>query len=51
MSATIRDVVFPSLELEVSVKNLFDKNYETPGTYSTIEGEPFSVEVMLRKTW
>ena len=51
MSATVRDILFPGLELQLSVKNVFDKDYETPGTYSTIEGEPFSAEVVLRKTW
>jgi len=51
VSATIRDIVFPGLQLQVSVKNLFDKDYETPGTYRTIEGEPLTVEVVLRKRW
>ena len=51
LSATIRDFVLSGLELEFSVRNLTDKEYGTPGTYSTIEGEPFSAVVMLRKRW
>ena len=51
LTATIRDVVFSGLELEFSIRNLTDKEYDTPGTYSTIEGEPFSATVMLRKRW
>ena len=51
ISATIRDVVYPGLDLGIAVKNLFDKDYITPGTYSTIDGEPFSAEIVLRKRW
>jgi outer membrane cobalamin receptor len=51
LTASIRDVVFSGLELEFSIRNLTDKEYDTPGTYSTIEGEPFSATVMLRKRW
>lgn len=51
LTTTIRDVVFSGLELEFSIRNLTDKEYDTPGTYSTIEGEPFSATVMLRKRW
>ena len=51
MSATVRDIVVSGLELRVSVRNVTDTHYETPGTYSMIEGEPFSAEVMLRKRW
>ena len=51
MSITIRDVFFPGVELAFSARNLTNRHYETPGTYSTIRGEPFGVEVMLRKRW
>ena len=51
LTTTIRDVVFSGLELEFSIRNLTDEEYDTPGTYSTIEGEPFSAVVMLRKRW
>jgi outer membrane receptor protein involved in Fe transport len=51
LTASIRDVVFSGLELEFSIRNLTDKEYYTPGTYSTIEGKPFSATVMLRKRW
>ena len=51
MSTTVRDVVFSGLELQVSVRNLTNNHYETPGTYSAIRGKPLSAEVVLRKTW
>jgi outer membrane receptor protein involved in Fe transport len=51
LTASIRDVVFSGLELELSIRNLTDRDYDTPGTYSTIEGKPFSAVVTLRKRW
>ena len=51
MNTTIRDIVFPGLELEFSLRNLADNHYKTPGTYSSIDGKPFSMEVVLRKRW
>ncbi|MCP4682522.1 MAG: TonB-dependent receptor [Desulfobacterales bacterium] len=51
MSAVIRDIVMPGLDLEFSLRNLTDKQYETVGTYTVIEGEPFSAEIMLRMRW
>ena len=50
-SALVRDIVFPGLDLEVTVRNLLDKSYQTPGTYSLIDGEPVTLWVELRKTW
>jgi outer membrane receptor protein involved in Fe transport len=51
MSTTVRDVGLAGLDLEVSVRNLLDRDYETPGTYSLIKGDPASVWVGLRKRW
>ena len=51
MSGTIRDIFNSSLDLEISVKNLFDKEYVTPGTYTTIDGEPFKAVFTLKKKW
>jgi outer membrane cobalamin receptor len=50
-STTFRDIGISGLDLEVSVRNLLDKDYETPGTYSLIEGDPATVWVKLRKRW
>ncbi|MEW6077229.1 MAG: TonB-dependent receptor plug domain-containing protein [Thermodesulfobacteriota bacterium] len=50
-STTIRDIGMPGLDLEITVRNLFDKEYDTPGTYSLIEGEPATLWVELRKRW
>lgn len=49
--AVVRDVIFPDLDLELSIENLTDKDYETPGTYSTIDGDPFALRIMFRKIW
>jgi outer membrane receptor protein involved in Fe transport len=51
MSATIREIGIPGLDLEVSVRNLLDRDYETPGTYSLIKGDPATLWVGLRKRW
>jgi hypothetical protein len=51
MSATIRDIGIPGLDLELSVRNLLDRDYETPGTYGFIAGDPATVWVGLRKRW
>ena len=51
LCATVRDVAGIGLELELSVRNLMDRNYETPGTYDLIEGDPAAVSVTLRKRW
>jgi outer membrane receptor protein involved in Fe transport len=51
MSTTFRDIGIPGLDLEISVRNLLDANYETPGTYSLIKGDPATLWVGLRKRW
>lgn len=51
MSTTIRDIGSPGLDLELSVRNLLDTDYETPGTYGLIQGDPATVWVALRKRW
>ncbi len=48
LSTTIYDVFTPNLDLIISARNLTDNDYETPGTYSMIEGDPLEAEVMLR---
>jgi outer membrane receptor protein involved in Fe transport len=51
LAATVRDVIIPGMEMVISAKNLTDRKYDIPGTYSIIRGDPFSVEIMLRKRW
>jgi outer membrane receptor protein involved in Fe transport len=51
LSTTVRDIGIPGLDLEVSVRNLLDRDYDTPGTYSLIKGDPATVWVGLRKRW
>lgn len=50
-SLTFHDLWQPGLELQVSARNVADVNYETPGTYGSISGDPFSVFLLLRKRW
>lgn len=50
-SLAFRDVWMPGLDLHFSIRNLADKQYLLPGTYSTIDGDPFSAMVMLTKRW
>jgi outer membrane receptor protein involved in Fe transport len=51
MSTTVRDIGIPGLDLEVSVRNLLDRDYQTPGTYSLIQGDPATLWVGLRMRW
>ena len=51
MNTTVRNILASGFDLEVSVENLFDKEYTTPGTYSTIEGDPFKIVFTLKKKW
>ena len=51
MSGTLEDVVFEETDLMVSLRNVTDSSYEIPGTYSTIEGTPFELQVRIRRRW
>ena len=51
LSMVARDFLTPGFDLNLYVKNLADKDYQVPGIYSTIDGEPFSVIIRLKKTW
>jgi len=51
LNTTIRDVLPAGLGLDIIMKNLLDRDYHVPGTYSEISGESFTVEVILRKRW
>jgi outer membrane receptor protein involved in Fe transport len=50
-TVTVRDIVVSGLDMQLYMWNLTDKDYRVPGTYSTIEGEPFSWRLMLTKRW
>ena len=51
VSMTFKDIAMPGLDLSVSVNNIFARDYETPGTYQSIPGEPFTLEAVLRLRW
>ena len=47
--ATVRDILRTGLDLKLTVRNLFDEDYDTPGTYSLIKGEPVTLWVEVGK--
>lgn len=51
MSATLKDICRQGVDLECSINNLTDREYDIPGTYALMERKPFAVEVVLRKRW
>ena len=51
MAFSARDIVIPGLDLSLYLKNVTDKDYQIPGTYSTIDGDPFSILIRLTKSW
>jgi outer membrane cobalamin receptor len=48
LGVVIRDVPFSGADLDLSVKNLTDNRYQTPGTYDLIEGPSITVQAVLR---
>lgn len=51
VNATWKNIFGSGMELGVALKNVLDENYQIPGTYSLIEGDPFSAEITIRKRW
>ena len=51
MNATVHRFFHPGVDLTVGVRNLLDEEYETPGTYSVIEGDPLTVWAVVRWKW
>ncbi|QTA80608.1 TonB-dependent receptor-like superfamily protein [Desulfonema limicola] len=51
INTIIRDIIMPDTDLEISIRNITDREYETPGIYSTIEGEGINAQIVLRKNW
>jgi hypothetical protein len=47
-AAVIRDIGFPGLDLEFSIKNLTDNRYDIPGTYDLIQGDGITAQAMFR---
>lgn len=50
-SISLKNLFSDGLDLEVSAQNLTDRDYEVPGTYGVIDGQPFTVELIMRKRW
>jgi outer membrane receptor protein involved in Fe transport len=51
MGATLSDVLLKGFDLSVSVKNIADRSYDTPGTYDFLRGAPASIELTVTKRW
>ncbi len=49
--AAWKNLVQPGLDVHLSIRNLLNERYETPGTYTTIQGEPFSASLLIRMNW
>ena len=51
LSVTFKQLVLPKTDLTLSINNVFDTRYRTPGTYSIIDGKPITVMVTLSIPW
>ena len=45
---TARNVLFQNLDIQLALKNVFNKHYKVPGTYSPIEAAPFEAYLGLK---
>ncbi|MEA2082638.1 MAG: TonB-dependent receptor plug domain-containing protein, partial [Thermodesulfobacteriota bacterium] len=48
---TWHDLLPKDIELVISATNLFDNDYQVPGTYSRIDGDPFQAAITIRRKW
>jgi outer membrane receptor protein involved in Fe transport len=51
INALFEDVLQTKTDLNLSFRNVFDRQSRSPGTYEMISTQPFTVEVMLKKKW
>ncbi|MCP4680756.1 MAG: TonB-dependent receptor [Desulfobacterales bacterium] len=51
LGGSIHDVFQAGLDLQISLRNVMDTEYEIPGAYTIIKGDPLSVSIMLSKKW
>jgi len=47
-TVTARDVLFQNLDIQLALKNVFNKHYKVPGTYRPIEAAPFEAYLGLK---
>jgi outer membrane receptor protein involved in Fe transport len=50
-SVFFRDVMTSGFDLRIMLKNILDQDYQMPGTYYLINGEPFRAEIIVSKKW
>ena len=51
VNGIVKNFLYPGLDVILSVTNITDRDYKTPGTYSLIEGPPLSAQVLVRYQW
>jgi len=51
LNLAARNILDCGLDLECRIFNLTDRDYQLPGTYSVIEGDPLTIHVALTKHW
>ncbi len=51
LDTVYKDCLVPKLDLTAAVTNALDRDYEIPGTYSMIDGSPFTFHLQLRYRW
>lgn len=47
-TVTARDVLLQNLDIQLALKNVFNRHYKVPGTYSLIEAAPFEAYLGLK---
>ncbi|MCK4605438.1 MAG: TonB-dependent receptor, partial [Deltaproteobacteria bacterium] len=47
-TVTVRDVLFQNLDIQMALKNVFNRHYKVPGTYSPIDAAPFEAYLGLK---
>jgi outer membrane receptor protein involved in Fe transport len=47
-AVTARDVLFQNLDIQLALKNVFNRHYKVPGTYSPIDAAPFEAYLGLK---
>lgn len=50
-NTTVHQFITPSMELDLTIRNVLNRKYTQPGQFSVIEGSPRTIQVMLRWRW
>ena len=50
-SITLKDIIKQGPDIQLSIENLFDREYEIPGTYHILAGPRFAITALLKFYW